>query len=75
MTRNPMTFEAAIGVVELTEREKNRQIVERAGDKRKWDGPKFDSRSVKSGKSDDRSGQKFSGKAYPKCVTSVGRWG
>jgi hypothetical protein len=46
MTRNPMTFEAAIDMAELTEREKNRQIGERAGDKRKWDGSKYDSRNV-----------------------------
>ena len=67
MTRNPLTFEATIDVAELTEREKNRYVVERAGDKRKWDGSKFDSRSAKSGKSDYRSGQKFSEKPCVKC--------
>ena len=35
-TRNPTTFRAAIDTVELTEREKDKQMSEHAGDKLKW---------------------------------------
>ena len=67
MTRNPLTFEATIDVTELTEREKDRQIIKRAGDKQKWDRPRVDSRGVKMAKSEHHWGSKFNGKPCMKC--------
>lgn len=66
-TRNPTTFQAAINAAELTEKEKNRQMTERVGDKRKWEGPGNEAKKGKTFRPDPRGSRGVGNKPCGKC--------
>lgn len=66
-TRNPTTFQAAINAAELTEKEKNRQVTERVGEKRKWEGPRSDAGKGKTFRPEVRGNRGGGDKPCGKC--------
>ncbi|KAI3734189.1 hypothetical protein L6452_13653 [Arctium lappa] len=65
--KEPSTFQMAVNAAEMREKEKNRQVTERSGDKRKWEGTVRDFKPIKSVKFDQRSVSKFENKPCSKC--------
>ncbi|KAI3769854.1 hypothetical protein L6452_00968 [Arctium lappa] len=63
----PTTFQAAVHATDMTEKEKNRQLTDRVGDKRKWDGPTADPRKGKNFKPELRMGRGVGEKPCGKC--------
>ncbi|KAI3758722.1 hypothetical protein L6452_06293 [Arctium lappa] len=56
-TRDPTTFQVAVHAAEMTEKEKNRHMIDRVGDKRKWDGPATYLRKEKNSRTEPRGGR------------------
>ncbi|KAJ9552857.1 hypothetical protein OSB04_016902 [Centaurea solstitialis] len=67
MGKDPTTFQAAINAAELIEREKDRQMSEQLGEKRKWSGPVSDLRGGKAPRFEHRGGQSLGQKLCGKC--------
>ncbi|KAJ9548914.1 hypothetical protein OSB04_021457 [Centaurea solstitialis] len=67
MGKDPTTFLAAINAVELIDREKDRQMSEQVGEKRKWSGPVTDLRGGKAPRFEHRGGQSLGQKPCGKC--------
>ncbi|KAJ9546526.1 hypothetical protein OSB04_019069 [Centaurea solstitialis] len=67
MGKDPTTFQAAINAAEQIEREKDRQMSEQAGEKRKWSGPVSDLRGGKAPRFEHRGGQSLGQKPCGKC--------
>ncbi|KAJ9558426.1 hypothetical protein OSB04_013040 [Centaurea solstitialis] len=67
LSKEPATFQAAINAAETIEREKNRQMTERSGDKRRWEGPVSDPRKGKFPRVESRRGPNLSTKPCGKC--------
>ncbi|KAJ9544942.1 hypothetical protein OSB04_024649 [Centaurea solstitialis] len=67
MGKDPTTFQAAINAAELIEREKDRQISEQLGKKRKWSRPVSDLRGGKAPRFEHRGGQSLGQKPCGKC--------
>ena len=62
-TRRPLTFREAINAAEMTEAEKNRQLGEKGGEKRKWTGPVVDANRDKSSRPESRGSTRSDGRA------------
>ncbi|KAJ9553214.1 hypothetical protein OSB04_017259 [Centaurea solstitialis] len=56
LSKEPDTFQAAINAADTIEHEKNRQVTERMGEKRKWDGPATDPRKGRFPRTDSIGG-------------------
>ncbi|KAJ9545162.1 hypothetical protein OSB04_024869 [Centaurea solstitialis] len=67
MGKDPTTFLAAINAAELIEREKDRQMTEQVGEKRKWSGPVSDLRWGKAPRFEHRGNQSSSQRPCGKC--------
>ncbi|KAJ9544987.1 hypothetical protein OSB04_024694 [Centaurea solstitialis] len=67
MGKDPATFLAAINAAELIEREKDRQMSEQMGEKRKWSGPVSDLRGGKAPRFEHRRNQSSSQRPCGKC--------
>ncbi|KAJ9548163.1 LOW QUALITY PROTEIN: hypothetical protein OSB04_020706 [Centaurea solstitialis] len=67
MGKDPTTFQAAINAAKLIEREKDRQMSEQLGEKRKWSGPVSDLRGGKAPRFEHRGGQSLGQKPCGKC--------
>ncbi|KAJ9551909.1 hypothetical protein OSB04_015954 [Centaurea solstitialis] len=67
MGKDPATFLAAINAAELIEREKDRQMSEQMGEKRKWSGPVSDLRGGKAPRFEHRGNQSSSQRPCGKC--------
>ncbi|KAJ9537845.1 hypothetical protein OSB04_030578 [Centaurea solstitialis] len=67
LSKEPATFQAAITSAETIEREKNRQMTERSGDKRRWEGPVGDPRKGKFSRVESRGGPNPSTRPCGKC--------
>ncbi|KAJ9553825.1 hypothetical protein OSB04_017870 [Centaurea solstitialis] len=67
MGKDPATFLAAINAAELIEREKDRQMSEQMGEKRKWSGPVSDLRGGKDPRFEHRGNQSSSQRPCGKC--------
>ncbi|KAJ9551511.1 hypothetical protein OSB04_015556 [Centaurea solstitialis] len=61
------TFQSAVDAAENTEREKMRQIGDRSGEKRKWEGSSFDSKKPRALRFVPRGAPAGNGRACPKC--------
>ncbi|KAI3685765.1 hypothetical protein L6452_35023 [Arctium lappa] len=55
--KEPATFQAAVHAAEMMEKEKNRQMIDKVGDKRKWDGPAADLRKGKNSRTEPTEGR------------------
>ena len=58
-TRRTLTFREAINAADMIETEKNRQLGEKGGDKRKWSGPVADAKKGKSSRLESRGSSRF----------------
>ncbi|KAJ9547266.1 hypothetical protein OSB04_019809 [Centaurea solstitialis] len=67
LSKEPATFQAAINAAETIEQEKNRQMTERSGDKRRWEGPVSDPRKGKFPRVESRGGPNPSTRPCGKC--------
>ncbi|KAJ9543820.1 hypothetical protein OSB04_023527 [Centaurea solstitialis] len=67
LSKEPATFQAAITATETIECEKNRQMTERSGDKRRWEGPVSDPRKGKFPRVESRGGPNPSTRPCGKC--------
>ncbi|KAJ9538250.1 hypothetical protein OSB04_030983 [Centaurea solstitialis] len=61
------TFQSAVDAAENTEREKMRQMGDRSGEKRKWEGSSFDSKKPRALRFEPRGIPTGNGRACPKC--------
>ncbi|KAJ9538003.1 hypothetical protein OSB04_030736 [Centaurea solstitialis] len=61
------TFQSAVDAAENTEREKMRQMGDRSGEKRKWEGSNFDSKKLRALRFESRGTPAGSGRTCPKC--------
>ncbi|KAJ9538321.1 hypothetical protein OSB04_031054 [Centaurea solstitialis] len=67
MGKDSAAFQASINAAEMIEREKDRQMLEQAGEKRKWDKPVNDPRKGKAPRFEHRGGQGLGIKLCGKC--------
>ncbi|KAJ9536067.1 hypothetical protein OSB04_un000770 [Centaurea solstitialis] len=63
LATRPQTFTSAIDAAQTSERDRNRQPIE----KRKWEGPPSDFRKQKFTRFDNRPSPKFSDRPCPRC--------
>ncbi|KAJ9548812.1 hypothetical protein OSB04_021355 [Centaurea solstitialis] len=61
------TFQSVVDAAENTEREKMRQMGDRSGEKRKWEGMNFDSKKLRALRFESKGTPAGSGRTCPKC--------